>query len=101
LAEAASAPALPGRQQRADVGHGVLLVVTQALPTVVLVRHVRYVNLTPRQLDRMGRLMDTWSVMWDKRRFLWIAAEDAPDGEQTEEADLDVLLTRMEHATSR
>jgi hypothetical protein len=52
-------------------------------------------NLTPSQLDRMSRVMDTWSVRWDKRRSLWIAAEDAPDGEQIEEADLDVLLTRM------
>ena len=50
-------------------------------------------NLTPRQLDRIGRVMETWSVMWDKRRSLWIAAEDCPDGEQIEEADLDVLLT--------
>ena len=58
-------------------------------------------NLTSGQLDRMGRLMDTWSVLWDKRRSLWIAAEDAPDGEQIEEADLDVLLTRMEHAITR
>jgi hypothetical protein len=49
----------------------------------------------------MGRLMDTWSVLWDKRRSLWIGAEDAPDGEQIEEADLDVLLTRMEHAITR
>ncbi len=59
------------------------------------------VNLTPRQLDRMGRVMDAWSILWDKRRSLWIAAEDAPDGEQIEEADLDVLLTRMEHAMKR
>ena len=58
-------------------------------------------NLTSGQLDRTGRLMDTWSVLWDKRRSLWIAAEDAPDGEQIEEADLDVLLTRMEHAITR
>jgi len=56
------------------------------------------VNLTPRQLDRMGRVMDTWSMFWDKRWSVWIAAEDAPDGEQIEEADLDVLLTRMEQA---
>jgi hypothetical protein len=34
--------------------------------------------------------------MWDKRRSLWIAAEDDPDGIQIEEADLDVLLTRAE-----
>jgi hypothetical protein len=58
-------------------------------------------NLTPGQLDRMGRLMDTWSILWDKRRSVWIAAEDAADGEQIEEADLDVLLTRMEQAMSR
>jgi hypothetical protein len=59
------------------------------------------VDLTPGQLDRMSRVMDTWSVMWDKRRSLWIAAEDAPDGEQIEEADLEVLLTRMELAITQ
>ena len=58
-------------------------------------------NLTPDQLARIGRLSDQWSFLWDKRRSLWIAAEDAPDGEQIEEADLDVLLTRMEHAITR
>lgn len=58
-------------------------------------------QITPRQLDRMGRLMDTWSVLWDKRRSVWIAAEDAPDGMQIEEVDLDVLLTRMEDAAGR
>jgi hypothetical protein len=26
---------------------------------------------------------------------MWIAAEDCPDGEQVEEGDLDVLLTRL------
>jgi hypothetical protein len=36
-----------------------------------------------------------WSFLWDKRRSLWIAAEDCPDGEQIEEADLDVLLARL------
>ena len=33
---------------------------------------------------------DQWSFLWDKRRSLWIAAEDCPDGEQIEEADLDI-----------
>jgi hypothetical protein len=53
------------------------------------------VNLTADQLDRIGRLSDEWSFLWDKRRALWIAAEDCPDGEQIEEADLDVLLARL------
>jgi len=52
-------------------------------------------NLTPHQLDRIGELSDQWSFLWDKRRSLWIAAEDCPDGEQIEEADLDVLLARL------
>jgi hypothetical protein len=52
------------------------------------------VNLTPGQLARIGQLSDHWSFLWDKRRSLWIAAEDCPDGEQIEEADLDVLLAR-------
>jgi hypothetical protein len=30
-----------------------------------------------------------------KRRSLWVAAEDCPDGEQVENADLDVLLARL------
>jgi hypothetical protein len=34
-------------------------------------------------------------ILRDKRRAVWIAAEDCPDGEQVEEADLDVLLTRL------
>ena len=41
------------------------------------------------------QLSDQWSFLWDKRRSLWIAAEDCPDGEQIEEADLDVLLARL------
>jgi hypothetical protein len=53
------------------------------------------VNLTPAQLDRIGRLSDQWSFLWDKRRSVWIAAEDCPDGEQIEEADLDALLVRL------
>jgi hypothetical protein len=53
------------------------------------------VNVTPGQLDRIGELSDQWSFLWDKRRSLWIAAEDCPDGEQVEEADLDVLLARL------
>jgi hypothetical protein len=53
------------------------------------------VNLTPGQVDRIGELIDQWSFLWDKRRSVWIAAEDCPDGEQVEEADLDVLLARL------
>jgi hypothetical protein len=53
------------------------------------------VILTSAQLDRIGELRDQWSFLWDKRRSLWIAAEDCPDGEQVEEADLDVLLSRL------
>jgi hypothetical protein len=53
------------------------------------------VNVTPGQLDRIGELRDQWSFLWDKRRSLWIAAEDCPDGDQVEEADLDVLLARL------
>lgn len=52
-------------------------------------------NLTRGQLDRISRLGEQWSLLWDKRRRLWIAAEDAEDGEQIEEADLDVLLNRL------
>lgn len=52
-------------------------------------------NLTPGQLARIGQLSDQWSFLWDKRRPLWIAAEDCPDGEQVEEADLDILLARL------
>jgi hypothetical protein len=53
------------------------------------------VNLTPGQLERIGQLSDQWSFLWDKRRAVWIAAEDCPDGEQVEEADLDILLARL------
>jgi hypothetical protein len=53
------------------------------------------VNVTPSQLDRLGQLSDQWSFLWDKRRSLWIAAEDCPDGEQVENADLDALLARL------
>jgi len=52
-------------------------------------------SLTPGQLDRIGQLSDQWSFLWDKRRSLWIAAEDCPEGEQIEETDLDVLLARL------
>lgn len=52
-------------------------------------------KLTRDQLDRIGRLGEQWSLLWDKRRGLWIAAEDDQDGEQIEEADLDVLLGRL------
>jgi hypothetical protein len=53
------------------------------------------VNLAPAQLTRMSQLSDQWSFLWDKRRSLWIAAEDCPDGEQIEEADLDMLLAQL------
>jgi hypothetical protein len=53
------------------------------------------VNLTPGQVDRIGELSGQWSFLWDKRRAVWIAAEDCPDGEQVEEADLDALLARL------
>jgi hypothetical protein len=43
----------------------------------------------------IGQLSDQWSFLGDKRRSLWIAAEDCPDGVQVEEADLDVLLARL------
>jgi hypothetical protein len=56
------------------------------------------VNLTPGQLSRIDRLAAEWSFLWDKRRSLWIAAEDSVDGEQIEEVDLDVLLDRVERA---
>jgi hypothetical protein len=46
-------------------------------------------------MHRIGELTDQWSFLWDKRRSLWIAAEDCPDGEQVEEPDLDVLLARL------
>jgi hypothetical protein len=52
-------------------------------------------NLTPGQVDRIAELIDQWSFLWDKRRSVWIAAEDCPDGEQVEDADLDVLLARL------
>ncbi len=52
-------------------------------------------KLTPDQLATIGQLSDQWSFLWDKRRSLWIAAEDCPDGEQIEDADLDALLARL------
>jgi hypothetical protein len=58
------------------------------------------VNLTSGQQDRIGELSDQWSFFWDKRRSLWLAAEDCPDGEQVEEADLDVLLARLSVITT-
>jgi len=51
--------------------------------------------LTPGQLDAITLLSDQWSFLWDKRRQLWIAAQDTPDGEHLEEADLDALLERI------
>jgi hypothetical protein len=56
---------------------------------------MEYVILTPAQLDRLGELKNHWSFLWDKRRSLWIAAEDCPDGDQFEEAELDDLLARL------
>jgi hypothetical protein len=35
----------------------------------------------------------------DKRRSLWIAAEDCPDGAQIEEAYLDILLDGLKDRT--
>jgi hypothetical protein len=58
-------------------------------------RRGEVVNITLGQQDRIGELSDQWSFFWDKRRSVWIAAEDCPDGEQVEEADLDVLLARL------
>ena len=58
-------------------------------------------NLAPAQLTRMNQLSDQWSFLWDKRRSLWIAAEDCPDGEQIEEADLDVLLAQLPSGAER
>jgi hypothetical protein len=52
-------------------------------------------NLTGEQHERISRARDQWSLLWDKRRQLWIAAEDDEDGAQIEEADLDVLLERL------
>ncbi len=52
-------------------------------------------TLTRGQLERISQIGDQWSLLWDKRRRLWIAAEDAEDGEQIEEPDLDVLLDRL------
>ena len=51
--------------------------------------------LTPAQLTAVTDLADQWSFMWDKRRQLWIAAQDSPDGEHLEDADLDALLDRI------
>jgi hypothetical protein len=52
-------------------------------------------RLTLGQLARLDQLSGQWSFLWDKRRSLWIAAEDCPDGEQIEEADLDILLAQL------
>ncbi|MGH3410262.1 MAG: hypothetical protein ACRDRJ_48365 [Streptosporangiaceae bacterium] len=61
-------------------------------------RHARrkdLVMLTSDQLAAITGLSDEWSFLWDKRRQLWIAAQDSPDGEQLEEADLDALIARI------
>ncbi len=47
-------------------------------------------RLTFRWVPRSRR-----SRCQDKRRAVWIAAEDCPDGEQVEDTDLDVLLARL------
>ncbi|MBV9857312.1 MAG: hypothetical protein JOY82_22810 [Streptosporangiaceae bacterium] len=52
-------------------------------------------NLSRDQLDRISRLGEQWSLLWDKRRKLWIAAEDDENGQHLEETDLDVLLDRV------
>jgi hypothetical protein len=65
-------------------------------PQRTIIRTGRWVViLTLAQLDRIGELRGHWSFLWDKRRSLWIAAEDCPDGEQFEEAELDLLLARL------
>jgi|HubBroStandDraft_2_1064218.scaffolds.fasta_scaffold141794_2 hypothetical protein len=51
--------------------------------------------LTPAQLSALTDLSDQWSFLWDKKRQLWIAAQDSPDGEHLEDADLDALLDRI------
>jgi hypothetical protein len=51
--------------------------------------------LTPAQLAALTALSEEWSFLWDKKRQLWIAAQDSPDGEHLEEADLDALLDRI------
>ena len=53
-------------------------------------------KLTPSQLTRISQLSEQWSFLWDKRRRIWIAAEDSPDGDQLEEPDLDILLSACE-----
>ena len=58
-------------------------------------------RLTREQVDRISRLGEQWSLLWDKRRSLWLAAEDAEDGDQIEEADLDVLLDRLADSPTR
>ena len=51
--------------------------------------------LTPAQLAALTALSEEWSFLWDKKRQLWIAAQDSADGEHLEEADLDALLDRI------
>lgn len=53
-------------------------------------------TLTPGQLGKLIEHSDEWSFLWDKRRSLWIAAQDSPDGEQIEEVDFDALLDRID-----
>jgi hypothetical protein len=54
--------------------------------------------IPPGQLTRLFSLMDEvpWSFLYDKKRMLWIAAEDYEDGEHFEEQDLGVLLEKVE-----
>jgi hypothetical protein len=49
----------------------------------------------PARVPIVTQFSDQCSFLWDKRRSLWIAAEDGPDGEQIEEADLDILLAQL------
>jgi hypothetical protein len=57
-------------------------------------------TLTRDQLDRISQLGEQWSLLWDKRREVWIAAEDDADGAQIESSDLDVLLDRVAAASA-
>lgn len=59
------------------------------------------VSLAPGQLTRISQLSDQWSFLWDKRRSLWIATEDCPDGAQIEDADLDMLLAQLPSSPER
>jgi hypothetical protein len=47
----------------------------------------------PGPVDGLGG--HTHPIRDTRSLALWIAAEDCPDGEQVEDADLDVLLARL------